>query len=173
MIGLKRDVIYDLDGSLSQTFDGTTRSSATIVHGFPHIASTNHALCPVAPSGWDDAVMCDSSVTIRRVIFTNLDDHQKFAAQTMKVTELTNVTDFVSESLSSTLYTAILPTLPNNPMESKDKAYTYSLPYITGRTYNVWWGSGIDFAHLSAFTSPSFVDSDKGVIFKFNYSENR
>ena len=41
MIGLKRDVIYDLDGSLSRAFDNTTRTSATIVHGFPHIALSN------------------------------------------------------------------------------------------------------------------------------------
>ena len=55
---LKRDVIYDLDGSLSQKFDGTSRSSATIVQGFPHIATLNTVDCP-PPSvagNWDNAV---------------------------------------------------------------------------------------------------------------------
>ena len=69
---LKRDVIYDLDGSLSQLFDGTTRSSGgTVVQGFPHIAHYNPSTCP-APStagNWDGAVMCDHTVTIRRVMF--------------------------------------------------------------------------------------------------------
>lgn len=55
----------------------------------------------------------------------------------------------------------------------KEKPYTWAIPFITGRTYNIWWGSGIDFSHLAVFTSPSFVSADKGIIFKFNYSENR
>lgn len=38
MIGFdKRCVIYDLDGSLSNKFDGQSRASGTIVHGWPHI----------------------------------------------------------------------------------------------------------------------------------------
>ena len=47
------------------------------------------------------------------------------------------------------------------------------MPFITGRIYNIWWGSGIDFTYLDTFTSPSFLDSEKGIIFKFNYSESR
>ena len=68
---LKRDVIYDLDGSLSQKFDGSTRTSATIVHGFPHIKAYNPSTCPAptTSSDWDGAVMCDHTVTIRRVMF--------------------------------------------------------------------------------------------------------
>ena len=85
---LKRDVIYDLDGSLSQKFDGISRTSATIVHGWPHIAAFNNNTCPLASnsSEWDGAVMCDPSVTIRRVIFTNMIDHQLFNAQNLMAT---------------------------------------------------------------------------------------
>ncbi len=38
MVGMKRDVVYDLDGSLSASFDGATRTSATIVSNFAHIS---------------------------------------------------------------------------------------------------------------------------------------
>jgi hypothetical protein len=51
--------------------------------------------------------------------------------------------------------------------------YTWSLPYITGRTYQIWWGTGIDFTHLSIYTSPNFPSTDPGIIFKFNYTQNR
>jgi hypothetical protein len=86
MIGLKRDVIYDLDGSLSQLFDNATRSAATIVHGWPHIAASNPSLCPpaAAPSRWDNAVMCAPSVSVRRVFFTNLMEPQLFSAQNIQ-----------------------------------------------------------------------------------------
>ena len=88
MIGLKRDVIYDLDGSFSMKFDGNSRTSATIVQGFPHIAAFNQANCPPATTvaNWDNAVMCGPTITVRRVWFTNLDDQQLFNAQDIKVT---------------------------------------------------------------------------------------
>jgi hypothetical protein len=54
-----------------------------------------------------------------------------------------------------------------------EKPFSWGLPYITGRIYNIWWGSGVDFLHLAAFTSPTFAPADKGIIFKFNYSANR
>jgi hypothetical protein len=54
-----------------------------------------------------------------------------------------------------------------------EKPYTWAIPFITGRIYNIWWGNGIDFSHLAVVTSPTFVPADKGIIFKFNYSENR
>lgn len=37
MLGLKRDMIYDQDASLSNDFDGGVRTSATIVSNYPHI----------------------------------------------------------------------------------------------------------------------------------------
>ena len=176
MIGLKRDVIYDLDGSLSYAFDQTSRTSGTIVHGFPHIASSNPSLCPAAlsPGNWDGAVMCGASATLRRVVFTNLANHQDFASQNLRATELSNVTDVVPATLDPANYTMIYSRIPGTLMEPREElAYSWSLPYITGRIYNIWWSTGIDFIHLSAFTSPSFTSTDMGIIFKFNYSENR
>jgi hypothetical protein len=51
--------------------------------------------------------------------------------------------------------------------------YSWGLPFLTGRIYNIWWGSGIDFTHLSITTSPTYTAPEKGIIFKFNYSDNR
>jgi hypothetical protein len=95
---LKRDVIYDLDGSLSQKFDGTTRTSGTIVQGFPHIAAYNPTDCPQpsTPTNWDGAVMCGPSVTIKRVMFGQLMNAQLFKNQFIKIVELSNINDVVS-----------------------------------------------------------------------------
>jgi hypothetical protein len=74
MIGVKKDVIYDLDGSLSMAFDGTTRTSGTIVQNYPHIGRYNQNNCPPATvaAAWDNTIMCNQNVKIRRIYFTNL-----------------------------------------------------------------------------------------------------
>ncbi len=174
MIGLKRDVIYDLDGSLSSDFDGNSRASGTIVHSWPHIASTNQNTCPYASTStdWDDAVMCGPTITIRRVTFTNLENHQLYTAQRMKAAELQSINDTIDPNISYLLHTNITSRLINTvAMEPKlEKSYSYGLPFITGRIYNIWWGTGIDFTHLSITTTSLFTESDAGIIFKFNYT---
>ena len=55
----------------------------------------------------------------------------------------------------------------------KEKPNTWSLPFITGEIYSIWWGTGIDFSHLSISASPLYSSDDKGIIFKFNYTQNR
>jgi hypothetical protein len=54
-----------------------------------------------------------------------------------------------------------------------EKQQAWSLPYLTGKTYDVWWGSGLDFTHLSILTTPLFNPQDDGIIFKFRYTQNR
>jgi hypothetical protein len=39
MIGMKRDVIYDTDGSFNAVFDGGSRPSSAIIQAYNHIAS--------------------------------------------------------------------------------------------------------------------------------------
>jgi hypothetical protein len=178
MIGLKRDIVRDLDGSLSQAFDGLTRASGTVVHGFPHIAAYNNADCPPPSTGtdWDTSVMCGPSLTLRRVFIANLIDKQLFNAQLMKVVQFNSINDTLdpNATLSSTLYTAVTARLiQTNNMESKNQAYAYSLPYILGRIYNVWWGTGIEFTHLALVSDPNYLVTEPGIIFKFNYTENR
>jgi hypothetical protein len=59
-------------------------------------------------------------------------------------------------------------------MEPKiEKPTSWSLPFLSGKLYQIWWGTGIDFTHLSIATSPSFSTNDLGIRFKFNYSASR
>lgn len=172
---LKRDVIYDLDGSLSQKFDGTTRSSGTIVQGFPHIKAYNPSTCPPpsAVGNWDGAVMCGPTVTIRRVMFGNLRNQQLFNNQYIKIAELANINDVTPVNATADLVTSEPDTITPLKEAKEEQKQVWGLPFITGKVYNIWWGTGIDFEHLSVFTSPRFDPADDGIVFKFNYTENR
>lgn len=174
MLGLKRDIIYDLDGSLSSAFDGRTRASATITYNFPHISAYNRMTClsPADVNQWDNAIMCDHTVTLRRIFFTNPVNPSVFNAQFMKVKPLGTYDEVVDPATNSSLLTAVQSRFLNKEPK-KEKPQSWSLPYITGQTYQVWWGSGIDFSHMSAVSSRTYSPSDAGVIFKFNYTLNR
>jgi hypothetical protein len=61
MMGLKRDVIYDLDASLAPYFDNVPRTSASLVWKYNHLADYNQNDCfPSSNSPlWDDVIMCN------------------------------------------------------------------------------------------------------------------
>jgi hypothetical protein len=54
-----------------------------------------------------------------------------------------------------------------------EKPKTWSLPFITGNIYAIWWGSGLDFTNVAISSTSLFTSNDNGVIFKFNYTINR
>lgn len=94
MIGVKKDVIYDTDGSFSQVFDGSTaRTSGTIVRNYPHIAQYNQNKCPPATDSslWDNTIMCNQDIKIRRIFFTNLLDKNNFLLQDMKIIQINSI----------------------------------------------------------------------------------
>jgi hypothetical protein len=109
MIGLKRDVIYDLDASFSSSFDGGVRNSATIVSGWPHIGAHAKCLNATISTNWDGAYMCDQSVTIRRVAFGALQVPQNFKSQLMHIYQMTDLNDssFAPKGLLSSSFTSI------------------------------------------------------------------
>lgn len=91
MLGLKRDIIYDLDGSISSYFDGVIRKSATLVWAYPHIASNLNCNFATYPSLWDGTVLCNSNINIRRVYFTNLISNNLTTNQMINIAPLINL----------------------------------------------------------------------------------
>lgn len=68
----RREVYYDLDGSLSSTvFDGTTRTKTTITPYFPHNDIPGTCFNATTPTKWDSAQLCGSNAVVRTVVFTN------------------------------------------------------------------------------------------------------
>lgn len=176
MNGLKRDIIYSLDASLAVAFDGNSisRTSATIIQNYNHIANYQQSHCVSAAntSLWDNAIICDQTIKLRRILFTNLIDLYTFNGQYMKVAPINSLNDLVDPNITSDFYTSISSRFQNKEPKV-EKPQTWSLPYVTGQIYNIWWGTGIDFKHLSMSTTSLYTDSDDGVIFKFNYTLNR
>jgi hypothetical protein len=58
----------------------------------------------------------------------------------------------VEDTSNATVFTSVL-SLQKNKEPKKEKKFTYSLPYLTNRTYEIWWGSRIDFSHFSMSTT--------------------
>jgi hypothetical protein len=176
MLGLKRDIIYDLDASLSNQFDGGhNRTSATIIHNYNHISAYYQRNCTQPTEDkWDSAIMCDQTINIRRVTFTNIMELSTFNGQYMKVKPISSYDEVVSLDpvADAGQYTAVQSRYHNKePMKEKPQAW--SLPFVTGNIYQIWWGSGLDFSHLAISTSTFYSPSDAGVVFKFNYTLNR
>lgn len=73
MLGLKRDVFYDLDGTLTNMyFDSNTRTSGALTYGWPHLLQDPACLNSSTPDLWDNGAVCDQTVTVRQVMFTNI-----------------------------------------------------------------------------------------------------
>lgn len=89
-------MIYDTDASFSRYFDNITRSSATIVSNFKHLADDPACKSSPTPNIWDNALVCDQSVIIRRVMFTNLQNEKLFDKIAMKVQKISSIYEVVS-----------------------------------------------------------------------------
>jgi len=37
--------------------------------------------------------------------------------------------------------------------------FTYSLPFIIDRIYNIWWGTGLNFQHMAMVSSDMLKDT--------------
>ncbi len=156
MLGVKRDVIYDLDGSFSTVFDGQARTNATIVYNYPHISKqhTSHCFIPQTATSWDSSLLCDPTIKIRRVYFTNLWSNKYywnvFSNSYINIAPISNITVNHSSLPSTEITTA-------NYYYSLDalieKSTTWSLPFVTGSKYAVWWSNNYDFDHLSLSTT--------------------
>jgi hypothetical protein len=119
-------------------------------------------------------VICNENATVRRVMFTNLANTATFKGQTMKAIYLSNASQLIDPNTNSSWYTSIISYMPGAGREAMiEKPFAWSLPFITGNTYGIWWGSGLDFTNMAVSSTSLFSSEDKGIVFKFNYTLNR
>lgn len=85
MLGLRREIIYDVDGTYSQGFDSNSRVSATIVNNFKHIADEPDCYSPGDQSIWEDTLICDPTITVRKLTFSNTQNQSLFKNTPMKI----------------------------------------------------------------------------------------
>lgn len=177
MLGSMKEIIYDLDGSLSPYFFNSSLAAGTVVYGYQHIANFHTSECHFSinnSSGWNGMIMCNPSLTIRRITFTNIIGanyyYYGFYWANMYVLPLQNATTPIINftNINQNYLTSVPPTYP-----TIEKPNSYSLPYVTGNVYQIWWDAGIDYDHLSIFTTPIYTANDLGIVFKIPYTLNR
>ena len=166
--GMRREIIYDLDGTLSNHLTGSQKPKGTLVYNYPHL--NQDQACELNSAQWNGTLYCDETAIVRSVMITNLLDFKLFERSPMKVKLLSSVDEVVPEN--ATGYTEIT-SLKGKLEPFNNKKYAYALPYISGRIYNIWWLTGLDFSHLAIDISKFFVDQDPAIIFKFNHTERR
>jgi hypothetical protein len=57
--------------------------------------------------------------------------------------------------------------------EGHDGSGQYSMIFADDYLYNVHWNSRLDWSHLAVIPSMKAEDSDKTIIFRYNYTEYR
>ena len=102
MNGLKRDVIYDEDGSLAPLFNMTT-PQATLIWGYAHIAKEELDLCnPSDLSQLSGYLLCEEQITIRRIYFTNLKNKSSSASSSFSGDIIVHRIDNATSKIAST-----------------------------------------------------------------------
>ena len=163
-------VIYDLDGSLSTVHGGSSKTSGAVVYGFPHL--TGESACPAAidPTIWDSSLYCDQTVTVRGAMVTNIMPSNDFKGLAMRVKQISDASEIVD--WEETIFTSIKSEFSNMEPHGM-KPFAYSLPYICGRTYSLWFQTGLDFDHMAIDVTNKFEDTDDAIIFRINYLKTR
>ncbi len=72
MYGDRKDIIYDLDGSLSTYFFNTTQANGTLMNSFNHITFSQDRCRISTWDSWGSLVFCGSNAIIRRITLTNV-----------------------------------------------------------------------------------------------------
>ena len=141
-----------------------------MLNNFRHIEDEPDCTNPTDEDVWEDTLICNSDVPLRKVIFDNLVKKNEFKNTAMKIQLISDITEEVPEN--STDFTSIKSTM-NGKEPMTEAEFTYSVPFVAGRMYNIWWHTGIDFEDLNIDVSSLTDDSDSAIIFKFNYTLNR
>jgi hypothetical protein len=122
-------------------------------------------------SAWNQSTYCDSTVTLRSILFTNAIPSIDFNAINIKAHRLDDpyenftLTQPVEETFSEE-YMIIIK------KKSKDIEKSWAMPFVVGSYYNVHWKLGIDFTHLAIAPSRLWTNTE-GTVLRFNYTDTR
>ena len=56
---------------------------------------------------------------------------------------------------------------------SKDWKNSFAIPFVTGNSYNIHWGDGMEFNQINIVPSYVWKTNDKPIILRFNYTTKR
>lgn len=83
---------------------------------------------------------------MRGITITNALPHNTFKNIGLKVEKIGDLEDALipEDSVGYSEFKSLF-----GSMEPKDKKFAWSMPYIAGSTYNLWWLTGLDFTHIA------------------------
>ena len=55
-------------------YDGTSRSGATVVKNYKHLSAEADCNSPTSTAIWEDTLICEPTLKIRKVTFFNLEN---------------------------------------------------------------------------------------------------
>ena len=154
----RRAIFRDLDGTLTGTVGG-----GWVTAYYPHLITKE---CR-RDSLWDDGVICDNSVQVRRVTFYDMFP-TSINGQDLKILQVPKL-DTIDPMLINDLSKYSLLKFK----ERKDPLKAWTAAFISGYNYFLTWGSGLNFEALSVERSSVWESSDKPINLLFNYSNRR
>lgn len=159
----KNEIYVDLDGSFTET-----GKPGMITKYYPHLDSISE--CRTLNSTvYDDSIVCNNSVQIRSVMFRNPIPNEIYRALDIRVLRIPNTSYNLSLVANNSNFTSVVMY-----KIFVDTQYTWDLAFVTGYIYNIHWQNGnLDWTHMNFYPTPVWKPTDKGVVFRFNYTDLR
>ena len=159
---LKREIYVDLDGTFTEI-----GQKGMITQWYPHLDSI--AECTILNrTMYDQSIFCNSSVQLRSVMFRNPIPNEMYRGLEIRVLRIPDINYNLNLANSSNFTRMVM-------MKIKiDTPYSWDMPFVTGYIYNIHWQDGsLDWTHMNFYPTPVWKAADKGVLFRFNYSDIR
>jgi len=155
----RRAIFRDLDGTLT----GIGNSGGWVTPYYPHLLTKE---CK-RDATWDDAIICDNTVQIRRVSLYELNP-STINGQDLKILNIPKLVP-----LDPLLLTDLTKYSNIKYKEKKDPSNAWTTAFITGYNYVLTFGLGLNFDSLSIIRSNMWESLDKPINLLFNYSYRR
>lgn len=158
----KKEIFVDLDGTFTET-----GKKGMITKYYPHL--DNISECELMNSTiYDDSVWCDDTVQLRSVMFRNAIPSEMYRGLDIRILRIPTI-DYNISLANETNFTSVA--MIKNKF---DTLYAWDLPFVTGYIYNIHWQNGnLDWTHMNFYPTPVWKPEDKGLVFRFNYTDIR
>ena len=152
-------IFRDMDGSLTGI-----SGPRWVTPYYPHLLVPE---CNRNPK-WDDGVICNDSVQVRRVFVSDASPNSNLFSQALKIFQVNHTLENLN--LTNNFYN--FSEIKFN--EYKDQNNGWAVPFITGYNYLLTFGIlGLDFSSISLEMSKCWNINDNSINLLFNYTERR
>jgi len=155
--------------AIFRDLDGTLTGSSGPAWVSPYFVHNEVPQCK-RDEKWDDGLICDNSVQVRRLAFSESQPSNIFAGQPLRILRLIDKLENIDKSLLDDFnsFSEI------KFKEDKDPSNGWVAPFVTGYNYLLSFGRlGIDFDSLAFERSFIWEENDSPINLVFNYTLRR